>query len=155
MKYYISYFYQIRFFDKTMIPISTAVWDPKWFHDFKGKNYVWKDKHDVYNGIRFEELNPESCHADGCPCPLQKTELGYTDCKFLRGYHEGLSKLDFDELISKCEMLADIIKEKENIDDEMKIVFIVYETPDNPCSERVPLQELFKSHGIDLKEWQI
>lgn len=32
MKILISYFYQIRFFKPNMIPLSTAAFDPKWFH---------------------------------------------------------------------------------------------------------------------------
>ena len=28
-----------------MIPISTAIWDPKWFHDFTyDQDYIFKDK---------------------------------------------------------------------------------------------------------------
>ena len=29
---------------------------------------------------------------------------------------------------------------------------MVYETPDNPCSERQSIQELFIRHGIECKE---
>lgn len=32
MKIYTSYFYQIRFFKPNMIPLSTAKYDPSWFH---------------------------------------------------------------------------------------------------------------------------
>ena len=32
MKLALSYFYQIRNFKHYMIPVSTAVWDPQWFH---------------------------------------------------------------------------------------------------------------------------
>ena len=36
-----------------MIPVSTAMWDPKWFHDFTGdEDYIFKDKRGIYNGIR-------------------------------------------------------------------------------------------------------
>ena len=33
MKIRLSYFYQIRFFKKNMIPMSTALSDPEWYHD--------------------------------------------------------------------------------------------------------------------------
>lgn len=49
MKFYISYFYQIRFFKPNMIPISTAKWDPKWYSQ-NGKPYI--DKRGVVNGLR-------------------------------------------------------------------------------------------------------
>ena len=31
-------------------------------------------------------------------------------------------------------------------------MLIVYEAPNNPCSERKPLQEYFKAHGIECNE---
>ena len=43
MKLAISYFYKIRFFQPWMIPISTAAWDPKYYHDNKGKDYLFVD----------------------------------------------------------------------------------------------------------------
>ena len=39
MKFYISYFYQIRNFSPNMIPISTTVSDPDWFH--KGEDGIY------------------------------------------------------------------------------------------------------------------
>ena len=43
MKLAISYFYKIRFFQPWMIPISTAAWDPKYYHDNRGKDYLFVD----------------------------------------------------------------------------------------------------------------
>ena len=56
MKLAISYFYKIRFFQPWMIPISTAAWDPKYYHDNKGKDYLFVDKRGVINGYRYEAL---------------------------------------------------------------------------------------------------
>ena len=56
MKIYISYFYQIRNFPKTLIPLSTAHWDPKWYH--QKNNKVFLDKRGVLNGLRIDELSP-------------------------------------------------------------------------------------------------
>ena len=42
-----SYFYQIRNFKPNMIPLSTALWDPKWFHKNKGHSFQFKDKNGV------------------------------------------------------------------------------------------------------------
>jgi hypothetical protein len=33
-------------------------------------------------------------------------------------------------------------------------MLIVHEAPDNPCSERAPLQEYFKEHGINVEEYE-
>ena len=52
MKVLITYFYNIRFLKQNQIPVSTAMWDPKWYHDFKDKDYIFKDKNGVYNGDR-------------------------------------------------------------------------------------------------------
>ena len=35
-----SYFYQIRFFRPDMIPLSTARFDPSWYHRNKGHNFT-------------------------------------------------------------------------------------------------------------------
>ena len=50
MKLAISYFYQIRFFKPYMIPVSTAHWDPAWYHDWAGAAHVFVDKRGVING---------------------------------------------------------------------------------------------------------
>jgi hypothetical protein len=150
MNFYISYFYNVRFFNESIIPISTAVWDPKWFHNFKDKSHIFIDKNGVINGIRFEELNPEKCHADGCPCELLKN-IEEPNCKFLTEYRDGLNEVDFDKLMKKIDYLINKLgKSKENTN----IVFLVYETPDNPCSERKALMDYFKSHGLEISEWR-
>jgi hypothetical protein len=133
--------------------MSTAIWDPKWFHQFKGKKHIWKDSNGVYNGIRAEELNPGLCHAEGCPCPYQHTDKGYNTCSFLKSYREGLSDIDFDKFLNKCIQFAEFLSKRDNFKEEPIIVFIFHEAPDNPCSERIPVQELFNSHGIELTEW--
>ena len=33
------------------------------------------------------------------------------------------------------------------------LILLVYETPDNPCSERVAIQDWFKLYGLEVKEW--
>lgn len=153
MKITISYFYNIRFFKPNQIPVSTAIWDPKWFHQNKGNSEVFIDRNGVINGLRIEELNPVSCHADGCPCEYHKTGEGFQTCKFLQLYRQGLNKLNFEEIISKLQNIAIGWKNLNSFEEDSEIVLIVYETPDNPCSERVPLIEWFASNGINLKEW--
>lgn len=145
----ISYFYQIRFFSPNMIPVSTCVWDPKWF---QGNGRIYKDKRGVYNGIRCEELHPDDDMCAGlCPCDKhhQRTE----QCDFLKTYREQLNKLSFPDLVSWCEKLGRYVQQKEQFEEEPIIVLIVYETPTNPCSERGPLIDWFADNGYELKEW--
>lgn len=150
MKIYTSYFYQIRFFRPHQIPISTAVWDPRWFHEFKGQDHVWRDKNGVWNGIRLEILNPQRCNASGCPCTKKTPE----SCWFIKSYTEGLGRLDFSEVLEYLEKTAEYIQRLEGFSEEPEIMLIVHEAPDNPCSERVPLQKLFTEHGIECTEWR-
>lgn len=153
MKLYTSYFYNIRFFKPWMIPLSTAAWDPKWFHNFNGQDYIWKDKNGVWEGLRMEELSPISCHAEGCPC--KERDLAKTgQCQFLTQYRDGLEKINFEKLVTDIYNLANYIKSIEGFQEEPVIVLIVYEVPSNPCSERKGIQDLFLSHGIDIEEWK-
>ena len=148
MKIYTSYFYNIRFLKPYQIPLSTAIWDPKWFHNGLGNSEVFLDKNGVINGLRLEELNPGSCHADGCPCK----EKNYLDCWFLKSYRAGLRNIDFKALYEKLETFALGWKEIAKFEEEPEIILIVYETPGNPCSERVPIQEWFAENGIKVEE---
>lgn len=133
-----------------MIPISTAVWDPKWFHDGKGPNHVWINNDGVWLGLRAVCLNPFQCHADGCPC----SEHNYETCRFLSSYREGLDRLNFNELLKTLTDMANYIKEQSGFSEEPELVLIVYEAEGNPCSERVPLQEYFRKNGIEVSEWR-
>lgn len=158
MKYKISYFYKIRFFKPWQIPVSTAIWDPKWFHKGTGNNKViFKDKNGVYNGLRYEALTIKGANAqDDC---RGKDGIGTlcngdaNTCTFLSKYRSYLNSLSFDEVDAHCKKLADQVKAREGFEEEPEIILIVYETPDNPCSERPELIRYFKEHNIDLEEF--
>ena len=148
MKISTSYFYQIRFFTKNMIPVSTAIWDPKWFHT--GNNIgEYRDKNGVWNGIRMPILSPISIDTHSCSnCKSHDP----SDCDFQKNYSEYLKSLDFDKVYQSLNKLADTIVNLENLSEEPHIVLIVHEKPDNPCSERTALHEYFESQGIPCKE---
>lgn len=148
MQIYTSYFYQIRNFTPNMIPISTAVWDPKWFHDFKDANYIFKDKNGVYNGIRCPILAPGSA-CEGLCQGVENCEGKNTPdkCKFLQQYKQQLDKIDYKQFMQDLEELV----KKIDIDNPI-VVFIVYETPKNPCSERQTIIDWFNIHGNPVKE---
>ena len=152
MKFYTSYFYNIRFMKPYQLPFSTAVWDPKWFHDNKSYSYIWKDGNGVYNGLRAELINPRNCNCiECCPCDKHNPE----SCDFLRSYREGLDKLDFQAVLNYFKAASDYIQQEEGFKEEPEIMLIVYEVPNNPCSERRVLQEYFKAHGIEVSEWKL
>lgn len=152
MKVRISYFYQIRFFKPNMIPVSTAMSDPKYYHNFNNSATVFKDKNGVWNGLRYLKLVPgEDCNG---LCTGQPCNETYQTCPFLSNYRKQLNKIDFNKMMQDFNNVAEQVRQKNNIseDEEMIIVLIVYEKPDNPCSERRPLIELFNNNGIECKE---
>lgn len=156
MKIYISYFYQLRFFPKNAIPLSTAIWGPKWFK----QGTPWKDKRGVWNGLRAEPFVPGQqcdglCHGPEY-CGLRPNDVeafSPTKCSFLRRYLVQLNMLNFDEIMARFEKLGKTIQNKEGFLEEPIAILLVHEAPDNPCSERWPLIKWFADHGYELEEW--
>lgn len=148
MKIYTSYYYQIRFFKPYMIPVSTSLGDPKWFHDNKGNNYIYKDKRNIINGIRYLYIMVQkNCH-EGCPCQ----ERNPLSCNFLKQYKKELNQLDFNKIIQDFTWLINEHQKQEEIKEEPVIVLMVHEAWYNQCSERKVLQEYFNEHGIQCEE---
>lgn len=138
MRFLISYFYQIRFFTPNMIPISTAVFDPKWY-----KGELRKDGRGVWIGFNDSRLHPSL----DCECPTC-THKDTSRCHFITDYYNAISKVNFQELLDSYESLARALGVIDPI-----IVLLVHEVPTNPCSERSSLIKLFKEHGIELEEF--
>lgn len=153
MKIMTSYFYQIRFMKPNYIPLSTAVWDPKWFHQNKGQDFQFKDKNGVWNGLRAEIFMPgEECEGlcrgrEVCSAYSPKT------CAFLKAYRRQLNKLDFNEVLNRFQKLGEQIQKVEGFSEEPIYVLIVHEAYNNPCSERWVIQDWFKDNGYDIKEF--
>ena len=143
MNLYISYFYNIRFFPTNLIPVSTAAYDPKWYHNFKSNNNAFKDKRGVINGIRMPILSPYKIENVECKSCVEKNPQ---TCTFIKQYRDYILSLNFNEVYSK---LNSISNKFNNAD----ICLMVYEKPDNPCSERSSLIEWFKLNGIELLEF--
>lgn len=145
---YISYFYQIRFFKKNMIPISTALYDPKWYYN-EHQGHFYKDRNGVYNGLRADILNPpkDICGECGKDCGQQ------IPCNFMLNYKKYLNSLDFNDIIHRCENIGNKIKLLENFIEEPIIVLMVHEKTSCKCAERPVLQEWFKENNYELKEW--
>lgn len=172
IKFYTSYFYQIRNFKPWMIPISTAMWDPRWFHQFKTDNFTFQDKNGVVNGLRYTPFAPGSNCENLCrgidQCKnLNGDEVNPTKCKFLKEYCKQLNNLDINNCIqdiikiiknSRFVNLQEIKDKETGIINytvgghDLEIVLIVFEVPANPCSERSSLIKWFNENGIEMKE---
>lgn len=151
MRIYTSYFYQIRFFTPNIIPLSTAMWDPKWYHDHKDQSYVFRDKRGVLNGMRCEPLVPGPlCSND---CRGNCIEPSPSTCNFLKHYRNQLDQIDFQEFLSNLLVIANSVAKNSGIRGDMIICLIVHEAPTNPCSERSVIQEWFRDNYFPINEW--
>lgn len=144
MNIFISYFYNIRFFTTNLVPVSTAMWDPKWYHDFKSSDYTFRDKRGVVNGLRAYMLSPYKI--ENCECTNCKSNKDTSVCSFIRQYRDYVFSLNFDEVYSYLCNISHVFNDAD-------VCLMVYEKPDNPCSERQTLVEWFALHDIEVKEF--
>ena len=152
MKLATSYFYQIRHFKQWYIPISTALSDPDWYRPREGQEY-FLDNRGIVCGLRYEPLivqqegthtcfGPESCwyanadirdpYGKEIPCP--------TMIEYEQLLHSLVNK---ERTLQAFEYCAAKFKKELDLPCEPVIVLMVYETPDNRCSERAALQRFF------------
>lgn len=136
MKFYISYFYALRFMKPEAVPLSTGHSDPPYFHDNRNRYYVFRDKRGVMNGLRAEPFVPHCEYSD----------------HFMEDYKKQLDALDFDEMMERFESIAERVS--PGVEDP-EVVLLVWEAPDNPISERWPLFEWFQEHGVKVEEYPI
>lgn len=149
MKIYTSYFAQLRKFPPNLVGLSTAVWNPKW-------RPMGKDKRGVIC-VDCPPFKPGHECAGLCQgpqiCQEMHPENNPTHCAFLKAYKAQLDKLNWISISDSLGKLAKQICQDEKLDD-VDFAFLVYETPTNPCSERVAIQQYFKEHDIECEEWQ-
>lgn len=150
MQIYTSYFYQVRFMKPYMVPLSTAVWGPKWFK----QGHPWKDKNGVWNGLKADVFAPGPLCENLCRGPETCNTNDPTKCLFLKTYRYQLDQLDFNDVIARCERMGNYIKSLENFSEEPVIILLVHEAKTNPCSERRVIQEWFAAHGKEVTEWR-
>lgn len=136
MKYFISYFGQLKNFTSNMMAVSTVAWEQAWF---KGQVERMEELVCPAYVAHALEAKGEMCRKN---CPL------HAPCSFMQMYKEYLDTLDFDKILLKLELLT---LKHPAVD---TIVLMVYEKYDVPCAERPVLQAWFAEHGIELKEWQ-
>lgn len=146
MKIKISYFSMARYFRANQIGISTAAWKPKYWT--YGQN-----KQGSVIGIEEKSLSP-SYIEQFCSHECIHKEL-LPRCPFLKAYIKYLNTIDFNNyLLPEFERIAEEVRKINNFEGDPEIILLVYEKPDNPCSERGPLIEYFKTHGVILEEYQ-
>lgn len=139
MKIVTSYFYMIRHFTPNIIPVSTALSDPAWYRPPDGKEY-FIDKNGVINGLRYEPLIVQKYGEHTCPCeskdlaPACPTMIEYEQLLF--------SLVDKEKTLKAFEYCCN----KFNAD---TIALMVYEAPNNPCSERAALQKFFNCEELE------
>ena len=143
MKIYTSYFAQLRNFPTNLVGLSTAVWNPRWRPMGKDKRgVICVDCPPFKPGRECEGLCEGKCN------PKRPQ-----DCAFLRAYKAQLDKINLSSLQESLGKLSTQIAKDEGFTD-IDFAFLVYETPTNPCSERVAIQQYFKERGIEVEEWQ-
>ena len=139
MRIVTSYFYQIRNFTPNIIPVSTALSDPVWYRPPQGKEY-YIDKRGVVNGLRYEPLIVQRYGEHICPC--ESKDLAPA-CPTMIEYEQLLySFVDKEKTLKAFEYCLN----KFNAD---TIALIVYEAPNNPCSERYALQKFFNCKELE------
>lgn len=143
MKIYTSYFAQLRKFPPNLVGLSTAHWNPKW-------RPMGKDK----RGVICVDCPPfkPGRECDGL-CEGKCNPKHPEDCAFLKTYKAQLDKINITQFQNSLGKLATQIAQDEGFKD-IDFALLVYETPQNPCSERGPIQQWFHEHNINCEEWQ-
>ena len=139
MKIYTSYFYQIRNFTPNIIPVSTAMSDPAWYRPPEGKEY-YIDKRGIICGLRYEPLIVQQYGSHSCPCESRYLAPA---CPTMLEYEQLLNSfIDKEKTLKAFEYCLN----KFNAD---TIALIVYEAPNNLCSERWALQKFFNCKELE------
>jgi len=129
-----------------MIPISTAISDPVWYRPTEGKEY-YIDKRGIACGLRYEPLIVQLHGEHICPCE-SRDQAPY--CPTMLEYEALLRTLvDKEKTLKAFEYCANKIQKELGFKEEPVICLIVYEAPNNPCSERKALQEFFNCKELE------
>ena len=152
MKLATSYFYQIRNFKPFMIPFSTAVYDPVWFHDYKSPKYNFLDKNNVVNGLRIKQLRPNDTCSNLCKGIENCLSKDPLTCEFLSKYRIQIENVNIEEMMREIRIICNKVQSKLGFKEEPIAVFMFYEVPTKLCSERVIVHEVLNKRGLDVHE---
>ena len=146
-----SYFYQIRFFTPNIIPLSTAAFDPAWYHTNGDYKSTYVDKNGVLIGCRAEPFVPDFQNMAECGGKTCKADPH--NCAFLRDYYLQLKCLDYKEMMERFESIGHRVKDFLQFKEDPVAALIVYEKPEQLCSERLIIQKWFNDHDYEIKEF--
>ena len=153
IQWFISYYYSIRWMKSNQIPLSTAIYPPKWYIP-NGRNHPYLDANDVINSLEIPLLIPNDTIHNECR-GSENCEQSPKSCRFLQGYYKQLKAIDFKNFQSRTEEF--ITKAYSTLrlkaPDTIEAILMVHETPEKACSERWPLIDWFYENGIYLKEF--
>ena len=97
-----------------MIPVSTAVSDPAWYHNFTyDKTFTFLDKRGVVNGLRCEELHGDKNCNGLCLGKNNCKTKNPNECLFLKTYKQQLEKMNINNFIRRAENSLQKIKQQE------------------------------------------
>ena len=71
----------------------------------------------------------------------------------MKAYRKSIDKFDFDVIINDFITISNKLKGELKFEGDPIIILLVYEHPSCPCAERPVIQQYFKDHGYDVKEW--
>lgn len=136
MKYYISYFGQMRNFPSNLLPVSTVMWEQAWFAGTVEKLEELIVPQSVVSSL---EAHHTMCQKN---CPLS------LPCGFMAAYLDYLRTLDFNQVLAKLSLMT--LRHPQTD----AIALMVCEKSSCKCAERPCLQQWFKENGITLTEWE-
>jgi len=142
MKLYTSYWAQVRNFPKNLVGLNTTIWPPRWRplgKDNRGVLVV--DCPPLKPGPTCENLCRGNCN------PKQPDK-----CAFLQMYYAQLKRINIKDFLTRLSNLKKKIELGEQLND-IDFAFIVFETPTNPCSERIMIQNWLRDWNLEVKEW--
>lgn len=168
IKFYISYFYKIRFMKPNMLPLSTATFDPGWYHQNGFKCVQWINNNGVLIGCRWDELSLDhniyynelitkelDCESFNKQYDCKEKFKKYQSCPFMNVYKKYLLQhglKDFNEFVARIQGYVNFINKKYNLNVDT-VVLIVHEPSSVLCGERPVLRQIFEENGYKLPEW--
>lgn len=143
MEIYTSYWANVRKFPPNLVGLNTTIWSPKW-------RPLGEDKRGVLV-IDCPPFKPGPQCAGLCngKCSIKDPD----HCQFLETYYCQLEDIDLENFFNNLNRISKQLKEDKGFDD-VDFAFIVYEAPNNPCSERNAIQRWGAWTGLEIKEWK-
>lgn len=157
MKVRLTYFYMIRKFALHEVPFSTAMYDPKWYHDNKGPHHTFLDKRGVLNGLRINPFVPGPKTEGLCTGPKGLGTVCNGDpsqCQFLKEYDKQIRRHNIGAFVKWWQGVQETLTQYVHTTTRPEPVLVFHEKADNPCSERTIITKWLTENGIEVEEYQ-